>query len=166
MEMYLIMKCKELNDQYECDAYRTPITLTEDWEEWFEAEKPQYSFEVYEFQVSGFVLVKDYEVPVESGMALYAWAMENAGAEENNAPDIIIKKWENATRNDPIPREVLDLPKYDYDGTGCPEISEIQDEEVFKRTVSCGGGVGWVDKESKYWWVYGEYHDHIYDSGV
>jgi len=165
--MYLIMKCESLHDQYECDACRTPITLTEDWEKWFENEKPQYNFEVYDFRVGGFVLVKDYEVPMESGMALYAWPMEVVGTEEeSDIPPIIVKKWKDATRDDPIPQEVYNIPKYDYDGTGNPEISELQNEKIFKVTVRSGGGAGWVDKESKYWWVYGQYYDHNYNSGI
>lgn len=57
---YLIVKCEELNDQYECDAYRTPITMTANWKNWCKVKKPKFLFEVYEFVNDNFKLIKEY----------------------------------------------------------------------------------------------------------
>lgn len=58
---YLIMKCEPLNDQFECDADRVPISITNDWHNWYNINKPDYMFEVYEFINNEFKIIKDYE---------------------------------------------------------------------------------------------------------
>lgn len=42
--MYLIVKCEELHDQWETDAHRTPICLTEDYSSY------GLDYEVYEVE--------------------------------------------------------------------------------------------------------------------
>ena len=49
MTKYLIVKCKELGDQFECDADREPMFLVDDWGEWFNKNHPTYQFEVYKY---------------------------------------------------------------------------------------------------------------------
>ena len=61
MKQYLIIRCDELGDQWECDAERSPMTLTSDWERWFFDNRPTYQFEVYEFNGKDFNLVKGYD---------------------------------------------------------------------------------------------------------
>ena len=41
---YLIVKCEPLNDGWECDANRTPITMVDDWRQWEKDSKPQYDY--------------------------------------------------------------------------------------------------------------------------
>ena len=65
--LYLIVKCVELDDQWECDAKRTPITLTNDWRNWYETEKPKYLFEVYEFTKGNFHRRKEYDQKMKRG---------------------------------------------------------------------------------------------------
>lgn len=48
---YLIVKCKLLNDQFECDADKTPLCLTDDWKK--SCPKNEY-FEVYEVLPTGY----------------------------------------------------------------------------------------------------------------
>lgn len=56
-KMYLIIKCHELNDQYECDADRTPICLTHDYSKF-----KKYGYEIYEVRENNtFKLIKEYE---------------------------------------------------------------------------------------------------------
>lgn len=55
--MYLIMRYDELNDQYECDAHRKPICLTEDWKNWINTNHPKYDVEIYELINNHFYLV-------------------------------------------------------------------------------------------------------------
>ena len=55
--MYLIIKCYELDDPYECDAYRVPVCLSDSYDEY-----NRYGFEVYRVLSDGtFELVKKYE---------------------------------------------------------------------------------------------------------
>ena len=42
MTKYLIVKCKELGDQFECDADREPMFLVDDWGEWFYVNEETY----------------------------------------------------------------------------------------------------------------------------
>lgn len=54
---YLIIKCKELGDQWECDADRTPICITDDFDKFY-----QFGYEIYEILDNGtFKLIKEYE---------------------------------------------------------------------------------------------------------
>ena len=63
---YLIIKCDELSDEWECDAYREPICMTDDY------SKYGYGYEVYELQSdSTFKLIKDYDKSNEEGIAIY-----------------------------------------------------------------------------------------------
>lgn len=55
---YLIVKCEELLDGWECDASRTPMYVTNDWKQ----NRPKYRFEVYEIRSSGSLkLIKHYD---------------------------------------------------------------------------------------------------------
>lgn len=57
MAKYLIVKCDELSDQYECDADRIPVCLTDNWTYYNE-----YGYEVYEvLKNNTFKLIKSYE---------------------------------------------------------------------------------------------------------
>lgn len=49
MKKYLIVKCEPLNDQYECDANRIPLCITEDWK----SVIPKCEFEVYKINGDG-----------------------------------------------------------------------------------------------------------------
>lgn len=54
---YLIMKCEELNDQYECDAYRYPVRICDK----IPKQYKKYGYEHYEIDSNGFLkLIKDY----------------------------------------------------------------------------------------------------------
>ena len=56
MKRYLIIKCAELSNTFECDANRTPICLTNDFDKF-----NRYGYEIYEVQKNGeFKLIKDY----------------------------------------------------------------------------------------------------------
>ena len=64
MKKYLIVKYEPLNDQYECDANRIPLCITEDWKnKAFDCE-----FEVYEINEDGNICKRvkewDDEYPV------------------------------------------------------------------------------------------------------
>lgn len=101
--MYLIMACYPLNDQYECDADREPITITDDWRQWYSNHEDFYcDFEVWEL-VNGYLkLVKKYDTPVETGMVL-------AFVPDDEVEPIPLVRYKDATREDPIPKEVKEI---------------------------------------------------------
>lgn len=57
--MYIIVKCYELGDQWECDADRRPYMITLDW---VKAMSFGCGYEVYETDSTGRVVkcIKDY----------------------------------------------------------------------------------------------------------
>lgn len=104
--MYLIMKCIPLNDQYECDADRTPITMTDDWQKWYNENKNfDYDFEVWEFVNNHFECIKDCDTPMEEGMVLVF-------LEDDESEPIIIQKFPNLTRDGSIPDKVKRVIDY------------------------------------------------------
>lgn len=55
---YLIVKCKELADQFECDADRTPICITDDISKYHY----KYGYEIYKINNNGsLTLIKEYD---------------------------------------------------------------------------------------------------------
>ena len=53
------MKCEELNDQYECDAYREPLCVI--YEDTIPNKYKQYGYEIYEiFDNGSLVLRQEY----------------------------------------------------------------------------------------------------------
>lgn len=134
---YLIMRCEELNDQYECDANRIPITMTDDWMEWYKNTNPDYCFEVYEFKDNEFTLVKNYETPMEQGMAFVMF--------DNDDEDkfTIIERFPNFDRNKPMPKTL--------------RKRALKGEEFDDSLRNCGY-VSWFEKDTLY--AYTEYYDN------
>lgn len=60
LRKYLIVKCVELGDQWECDADRKPITLVDNWRKYLKSHRKGF-YEVYELQGDKFVLIKGYD---------------------------------------------------------------------------------------------------------
>lgn len=134
---YLIIECDELSDQYECDANRTPITMTDDWMEWYKNTNPDYYFEVYEFKDNGFTLVKDYTMPIEQGMVFVM-----CDDDDENA-FTIIERFPNFDRNKPMPKAL--------------RKRALKSEEFDDSLRNCGH-VSWIEKGVLY--AYTEYYDN------
>lgn len=134
---YLIVECDELGDQYECDANRIPITMTDDWKEWYKNTNPDYYFEVYEFKDNKFVLVKNYETSMEQGMAFVMF--------DNDDEDkfTIIERFPNFDRNKPMPKTL--------------RKRALKGEEFDDSLRNCGY-VSWFEKDTLY--AYTEYYDN------
>lgn len=141
--MYLIMKCKELSDQFECDAMRTPVCLTEN------PKKYGHGYEIYKVRPDNtFELVKDYVESIESGFALVKWL-----GEEEDVPKVL-KKFPGRTRNSFTKTEIQELKKeFGFSDS----VNEIFDDI---RCTGCHGEVVNFD-----WCVFGEYEDSHYDRG-
>ena len=146
MTKYLIVKCKELGDQFECDCDREPMFLVDDWKDWFQKNRPTYQFEVYKFvDDNEATLEKTYEEVMDEGMALYFWNMDDD--HEEVAPTVIAHY-------------------KDYDRDYSKEhLDTFITENDFKNDLRSCGYVSWDDKEHKKYWVYGHYADGRYDLG-
>lgn len=82
--IYLIVKCDELSDQWECDAYREPVYMTDDYSTY------GLNYEVYELQEDNtFKLIKEYDKALEEGVAIYEFN------DETQAPSVIYEKHKN-----------------------------------------------------------------------
>ena len=143
MKKYLVVKCEPLSDQYECDADRTPLFITDDWKN----NAPGCKFEVYEISENGNVgeCIKNYDTPTsdEKGMVLGYW----------KAPDmeefVIVKKWPGRTVYEGIPNgikeDMEEFDDYDYnDWLNWHYLNSFDDDD------NC--------------WMYGEYKDGIWPS--
>ena len=151
--LYLIMRCDELNDQYECDADRTPIAIVEDWKDWANNHITDYDYEIWEYDGSEFSRIKEYDEGIEEGMALYYW--EDSENPEVYAPHVIAK-FPSFTRNTAVPlivKETIKKGAYTCD----------EEEGVDDNLISCGY-ITWYNKEDRYY-VYGKYSDNHYSLG-
>ena len=154
--LYLIMRCDELNDQYECDADRTPIAIVEDWADWIEKNQDiDYSVEIWAYDGTEFKCIKPYTEHLDEGMALCCW---NATDIAENTVPTVIEKFPSLTRHDPVPRTVKEIIK-----KGAYQDDTLKEKGV-DDCLTCSGCICWFTKDKKYY-VYGEYEDNHYDFG-
>lgn len=133
---YLIMKCDVLDDQYECDADRTPVTMTNDWLAYYRTHDIDYQFEVWELKEdNSFECVKEYDESVEFGMVL--------GYIDHNQKNNIILRFPNLTRNDIIPMGIME---------------RAQAGKCFENTLNSCGTITWEEDNNMYF--YAEYEDN------
>lgn len=143
---YLIIKCKPLNDPYECSVSRFPVCLTND--------PPQYGFgyEIWEVQVDGtLTCIKEYDIANESGMALYFWRND---ADDEDAPQVVTKipglaPWEvSADTIDAIIRMA--------------NFTEAKVEEILDNVRRFGA---YGEEVDDCWVVFGSYEDDCFECG-
>ena len=159
MTKYLIVKCKELGDQFECDADREPMFLVDDWGEWFNKNHPTYQFEVYKFvDDNEATLEKTYDESMDEGMALYFWNMDDN--HEEVAPTVIAH-YKDYDRHTKVPDKVWKIFRQ---GAYWADGDEFTEKD-FKNDLRSCGYVSWDDKEHKKYWVYGYYADGRYCLG-
>ena len=157
MTKYLIMKCEELHDQYECDANREPMFLVDDWEKWYQDNHPDYKFEVYEFVDDKECTVKKgYEESMDYGMALYYW---NEGEDYETTFPTVVAKYARADRKTPVPDEVWSIF---HQGAYWDDGDKFTVKDFKKDLKSCGIA-SWLDEKHEKCWVYGHYEDGRYD---
>ena len=145
MEKYLIIKCTELNDQFECDAYRKPICMTDDYSTY------GIGYEVYELTPKNeFHRIKEYDTPLEYGIAIYKWINGN----ESDTPDEIMQKYPEKDRDDFTLKEIKEF---------CKEYHFEEDPEEILKELSCCGAYG--EEINGEWVVIGEYLDNRFSMG-
>lgn len=147
MKKYLIIKCKPLNDQYECDADRTPLKITDDYSEF-----NKNGYEIWEIVEDGnLTRIKEWEDSSDKGMALYSW-----GIDENvftHAP-VVIQCERNKTRADITKGFIKAIKKK----VGFKDPVE----NIYIEVVNTGSHGEEINGR---WVVYGEYADDDYSCG-
>ena len=138
---YLIIKCDELSDGWECDAYREPICMTDDY------SKYGYGYEVYELQSDNtFKLIKDYDKINEEGIAVYDYTDDKLNK--------VFEKHKDLGRYEITESQVEEWKsKYHFTETVEEILSDLQ----------CTGSYG--EEINDRWTVIGEYKDDIYSWG-
>ncbi len=160
MTKYLIVKCEELGDQYECDADREPMFLVDDWKDWINKNHPTYPFEVYKFvDEEEATLEKTYYEALDEGMALYYW--DNDEEDHEAIAPTVIAHYKDYDRNKKVPDKVWKIFRQ---GAYWDDGDEFTEKD-FKNDLKCCGWAAWLDKEYKKYWVYGHYADGRYDLG-
>lgn len=143
---YLIVKCTLLNDQYECDADREPICMTDD------PTPYGYGYEVYEVQGDGSLLrIKESEDANEEGMALYRW---HESAEDGDLPEVLAKFPDLTRWNIPLNTLTAVIEKAGF--------TEEPPSEILAEVISTGS---YGEERGEYWVVFGEYRDNQFDCG-
>ena len=146
---YLIIKCEALNDQFECDAKRIPIRVTEEIHEY------GYGYEIWRIEENGeLTLYKEYEEPLESGMALYKWEDEDDIDSEEPSQPIVIRRYPNKNRDAFSRSFCKNLKK---------EIGFKDTTEEIYSDIQCSGCHGEIINNE--WVVFGEYTDDHYSLG-
>lgn len=145
MYKYLIIECKELDDQYECDAYRKPVCLTDDISQF------GYGYEIYEITQDGKLkFVKDYYTGIEKGMAIVVYDLD-----DDDCIIDIFKKFRNKNKKD------FDTPEK------IAEIAQIcgftEDLRYIANEIKTCGEYGEVVDGA--WVVFGDYEDNRYPRG-
>ena len=147
MKKYLIIECEELSDQFECDADRTPVCMTDDYSTY------GLGYEVYELTPENeFRCIKEYDIPLEYGIAIYKWKDGNA---ENTTPDVIMRQFPERERDSFALWEIEDFCKYYH-------FKEETPEEILREISNCGAYGEEIDNE---WVVIGEYRDNRFSMG-
>lgn len=139
---YLIVKCEELSDVYECDANRTPVCMVADYKD-FEAN---YDFEVYELKTDRTLeRIKEYtDYGNNYGMALCCVKRDDYVSDY-----IVIQRFPKLTKEDEVPHSVF------------KQFMNLEDDENFDNSLDDCGIISWEDGEENLWW-YGEYEgSHI-----
>jgi hypothetical protein len=151
MYKYLIIECEELDDQWECDATRTPLLMTNDISKW----EHRMGYEIYEVCSNGALkLVKGYEdVGNCWGFAVYCW--DDANADATSTPNTVYQTFPQMDRHDFLKTVSLKQIKNTYG---------FQDNyKIIKREIFSSGSHG--EEIDGKWVVMGEYFGDCYSSG-
>lgn len=147
MYKYLVIKCDELGDQWECDADRKPVCVTDNYDKY-----NKMGYEIYEITAEGNLnLIRNYYDATHNRMCVYWWNDENKVSE--CLPDKIIKIKDGDRDN--VTNSLIKKIKQKYKFT--ETIKEIE------RDISCSGNhAELIDNK---WVVFGETFDDWYPCG-
>lgn len=144
---YLVVECRELGDQWECDADRTPILVTDDYSGY-----NRYGYEIYQIEPDGKLnLIREYDSVTDEGWC-YCFYSEDA---EEGHPTKVIKFKKKFTR-DTITKSQIKKWKTAYKLKG--SVDEIL------RSFHCSGDYSELAEDGGLK-VIGEYFDNNYPLG-
>ena len=147
MAKYLIIECNELGDQWECDADRRPLCITDDKDKFWKV-----GYEIYEIHSDGSLeLIKHYEDAKEEGFAFYLWS--EGKNPETCPPDQILDRY--VTNDDFCPQDILE--KWARDAKFEGNLTDIMLE-----VINSGSHGEEIDGK---WVVIGQYRDDVFDLG-
>ena len=144
---YLVVECRELGDQWECDADRTPILVTDEYSGY-----TRYGYEIYQIEPDGKLkLIREYESVTDEG---FCYCFYSRDAEEKRP--IKVEKFKKKFTRDTITNSQIKKWKSAYKLKGTVEeiISSIRCCGDYGETTEDGG-----------WKVIGEYFDNSYPLG-
>lgn len=79
---YLVIECVELGDQWECDANRTPICVTDDYKNY-----NKQGYEIYEILEDGKLKkIRDYNEVAEKYLCFCVWPLDEDPYGKNVKP--------------------------------------------------------------------------------
>ncbi len=144
---YLIVECTELGDQWECDADRTPICVTDNYSKY-----DKRGYEIYEIQSNGKLkLIRHYDKV--SKKAIYVCIWNNAEESDITEPDKIKEIASGNRRN--VTKSMIKKVKQEY------HFSETVDE-IASEINCCGCYAEEIDGK---WVSFGEGYDDYYPLG-
>lgn len=148
MAKYLIVKCEELDDPYECDADRMPICLTDDYNKY-----NKYGYEIYRINNdNSLTKVRDYNSVTTTKMGVYYWNYDNYNDLESTKPNVL-ETWKGDS--DSITKSQVKKLKEKYHFKGM--VKDIYDD-----ITHCAGYGEEIDGK---WTVIGEINDNDYCIG-
>ena len=142
---YLVVKCNELSDQFECDADRTPICVVDNY-----ADYNKMGYEIYEINADGLLTkIREYDTATDEYFSYCEY--------DNNS-------------NDWTPKKVVRLKDGDRDAVNKTDIKKWKTQFHFTETINhimqdieWSGQYG--EKINGKWCVIGETYDESYPTG-
>ena len=130
---YLVVECRELGDQWECDADRTPILVTDDYSDY-----NSYGYEIYQIEPDGKLkLIREYDSVTDEGFCYCFYDKEDV---EEGYPTKVEKFKKKFTR-DTITNSQVKKWKSAYKLKGTVEeiISSIHCSGDYSEETEDGG---------------------------
>lgn len=143
--MYLVMKCEELSDQFECDANRTPICIVDDYTNYNKC-----GYEIYSINEDGSLKkIRDYDEVTDEYISYCEY-------NENESSDIPVKivRLKEGSRDD-ITKN--DIKKW------CKQFGFTDSLKSITTDFKWGGEHG--EQIGNLWCVIGETLDDWYPRG-
>ena len=142
---YLVVKCDELGDQFECDADRTPICVVDNYTDY-----DKMGYEIYEINDDGSLTkIREYETATDEYFSY---------CEYDDSPD------------DWTPKKIIRLKDGDRNAINKTNIKKWKAQFHFSETINsimqtieCCGEYG--EKINDKWCVIGETYDECYPTG-
>lgn len=146
---YLVVKCDELGDQFECDADRTPICLTDDYSNY-----DKRGYEIYEVNSDGtFTLIREYEETTNYIICVCNWGDVEKQIDYGDIPDSV-SKIAIGNRKE-ITKGMVKKVKKDY--------GFVESTEEILLNIKSGGSYG--EEINGEWIVFGVACDDLYPLG-